>query len=221
MRGQPKGKYKQCEWLFVQLPIFNYFLLIKNSVGVNKNIMTESFADWLGLLWFYCISTIVGYSLPNLFLYIQTVLFQTIQFSISTKFSFIWPLDRTLSGVTTPCQNGPESNGNKGVLCIPQNSNITGVSLSDCLVPYLGHSLGGSYPSVKVRSVYYSAPTYSASITCGGVGLLKIGTSDNDTYLHIWWSSKLECWLLLYCYYFLGYPDTGCLKLWLFYLFGK
>ena len=36
------------------------------------------------LVGFYGISTIVGYSMPNPFLYKRTVLFQTIQFSIST-----------------------------------------------------------------------------------------------------------------------------------------
>ena len=40
----------------------------------------------LGLDWFYGISTIVGYLIPNQFLYIQTVLFQTIQFRLSTQF---------------------------------------------------------------------------------------------------------------------------------------
>ena len=53
---------------------------------------------WFGLV--YGISTIVGYLMLNPFLYIETVLFQTIQFSISTQFSSIWPIDRTLSGVT-------------------------------------------------------------------------------------------------------------------------
>ena len=45
--------------------------------------------DWLvcSLVgWFYGISAIVGYFMPNPFLYIETVLFQTIQFSISTAF---------------------------------------------------------------------------------------------------------------------------------------
>ena len=55
----------------------------------------------------------------------KAVLFQTIQFSISTQFSSIWPIDRTLSGVTTPSQSGPGSDGNEGILCIPQSSNIT------------------------------------------------------------------------------------------------
>ena len=35
---------------------------------------------------FYGISTIVGYLMPNQFLYKWTVLLQTIQFSISTQF---------------------------------------------------------------------------------------------------------------------------------------
>ena len=38
------------------------------------------------LFCFYSISTFVGYLTPNPFLYKQTVLFQTIQFSISTQF---------------------------------------------------------------------------------------------------------------------------------------
>ena len=49
----------------------------------------------------------------------KTVLFQTIQFSISTQFSYIWPIDRTLSGVTTPGQSGSRNNSNEGVLRIP------------------------------------------------------------------------------------------------------
>ena len=43
---------------------------------------------------------------------IKPVLFQEIQFSISTEFSFIRPIDRNLSGVTFPSQGGPRSDGN-------------------------------------------------------------------------------------------------------------
>ena len=50
---------------------------------------------------------------------VKTFLFQTIQFSISTQFSSIWPIDRTLSGATTPGQSRPGSDGNEGVLYIP------------------------------------------------------------------------------------------------------
>ena len=73
----------------------------------------------------------------------------------------------TLSGATTPGQSGPGSNGNKGVLHIPQSSSSTGASPSDCLVSYPGHSLGESYPSVEMQSVYSTAPadwaTYEVS----------------------------------------------------------
>ena len=64
-----------------------------------------------------------------------------------------------LSGATTPGQSGPGSNGNEGVLRIPQSSSTAGTSPSDCLVSYLGHSLGeGSYPSVEKQLVYSTAP---------------------------------------------------------------
>ena len=49
----------------------------------------------------------------------------------------------TLSGATTLGQSGAGSNGNKGVLHIPQSSSAAGTSPSDCLVSYPGHSLGG------------------------------------------------------------------------------
>ena len=86
----------------------------------------------------------------------KTDLFQVIQFSISTQFSSIWPIDKTLSGATTPSQSWPESDDND----IPQSSSITETSLSDCLVSYSGHSLGGgSYSSVEKQSVYSISPT--------------------------------------------------------------
>ncbi len=65
-------------------------------------------------------------------LFSQTVLIQTIQFSTSIQFSSIWPIEWTLSGITTLGQSGPGSNDSEGVLRIP------GTSSSDCLVfvPY-------------------------------------------------------------------------------------
>ena len=59
-------------------------------------------------------------------LYVKTVVLQAVQFSI--KFSSIWCTDKTLSGATTPCRSEPGSNGNEGVLCIPQISSNTGTS---------------------------------------------------------------------------------------------
>ena len=55
-------------------------------------------------------------------------------------------------------QSKPGSNGNKGVLCILQSSSITKASPSDSLVTYLGHSLGESYCSAEMQSVYSAAP---------------------------------------------------------------
>ena len=49
----------------------------------------------------------------------KTVLCQAIHFIISTKFSSIWLIDRTLSGATTLAQSGPGSDSNEGVYHIP------------------------------------------------------------------------------------------------------
>ena len=66
----------------------------------------------------------------------------------------MWPIDRTLSGVTLPSQSGPGSNGIEGVIHIPQNLSITGVSPSDCLV---SSRWGGILPLCKdLVSVFYS-----------------------------------------------------------------
>ena len=39
---------------------------------------------------------------------------------------------------STVDQSGPGSDGNEGVLCIPQTTCITGASPSDCLISYSG-----------------------------------------------------------------------------------
>ena len=57
------------------------------------------------------------------------------------QFSYILPIDTTLSGATTPGQSGSGSDGNEGILRIPQNSSITEIASSDCLVSYPKHSL--------------------------------------------------------------------------------
>ena len=51
--------------------------------------------------------------------------------------SYIWPIDSTLSGATTPGLSEPVSNGNEEALCVPQSSSIAEASQSDCLVLYL------------------------------------------------------------------------------------
>ena len=77
-----------------------------------------------------------------------------INYSIIYKYLYnsvlhIWPIDRTLSSATTPERTGPGSNGNKGVLCIPQSSSIARASPS---VSYTGQSLGESYRSAEKQS---------------------------------------------------------------------
>ena len=71
--------------------------------------------------------------------------------------SSIWPIDRALSGPTTPGQSGSENFGNEGVFWIPQSSTFTEVSPSDCLVLYPEHSEEGFYPSADIQSVYSTA----------------------------------------------------------------
>ena len=58
-------------------------------------------------------------------------------------FSSIKPIDRAQSGATIPDQSGPKSNGNEGVVRIPQRPSNNGNSPSVGLVLYQGHSLGG------------------------------------------------------------------------------
>ena len=41
------------------------------------------------------------------------------------QFSSIWPIAKTPSGAITPGQSEPWSDGNEGVLCIPQSSSNT------------------------------------------------------------------------------------------------
>ena len=80
-----------------------YTRSMKWSLLVVVYIFTNPFAragcdTRFGLVWFYGISTIVGYLMPNPFLYKQTVLFQTIQFSIQSnvktvnfkQFNLVW-----------------------------------------------------------------------------------------------------------------------------------
>ena len=71
----------------------------------------------------------------------------------------------TLSCVTTPGQSGPGSDGNKGVVRIPQSSCITGTSPSDCLMLYPVYSMGESYTSAEVQLVYSTATADKASFS--------------------------------------------------------
>ena len=95
-------------------------------------------------------------------------------------------MDRAQSGATTPGQSGPGSDGNEGVLRIPQSSSTAGTSPSDCLVSYPGHSLGGSYPSSEVQSVYFTAPADWAELQGDPLGpYLFIICLDYKIYVYV------------------------------------
>ena len=85
-----------CKWrnFFTYIYIYIYMLwatgllnsweeLLLLCICGNRQLVVRLFE-------FYGISTIVGYLILNPFLYEQTVLFQTIQFSIRKEFSSIW-----------------------------------------------------------------------------------------------------------------------------------
>ena len=118
----------------------------------------------------------------------QTVLIQTIQFSISMQFSFIQPVDRALSVTTIPGQSGPGSNDNEGVLCIPQSSSISGTSSLDCLVSYTGHSLGVLPLCREAVSVFYSPSRL-------GKNLYEFQLCNNETCISSSWAIMKLGWV--------------------------
>ena len=96
----------------------------------------------------------------------KTIVFQTIQFSISAHFSSIWLIVRALSDTTTPRHSGPEGDGYEGVLCIPQSSSsITGTSPSDCLM-YIRTLIGGRVLTPIQMSSWYILLPQSAGQLC-------------------------------------------------------
>ena len=76
--------------------------------------------------------------------------------------SSIWPIDRTLSGATTPGQSGSSSDGSEEVLYFPQISKA-GVIPSECFVSYPGDSLGERVlPLCKgAIGVFYRTPHHT------------------------------------------------------------
>ena len=90
------------------------------------------------------------YTQPN----VKTVLFQAIQFSMSTQFKCQIVLFDPLIGPYQG-QSGLGNNGNERVLCIPQSSSITEASSTDGFVSYPGHSLRKSYPSAGMQLFYF------------------------------------------------------------------
>ena len=87
----------------------------------------------------------------------RIVLFRAVQFSTSTQFSSIWPIDRTLSSATTAGQSGPGSDGNEEVLRIPQSEHYWNLTIRLFSVIYRTF-MRGVLPPVEVQSVYSTAP---------------------------------------------------------------
>ena len=75
----------------------------------------------------------------------------------------------TLSGATTLCQRGVGTDGSNVVLPISQSFSMTRISPSDCLMLYLGHSLGESYPFAKMCSEYSAATANWFTLSLGHV----------------------------------------------------
>ena len=116
----------------------------------------------------------------------QTVLFRAIQFSISHLFALSLNVKQfylTLSGAAISSQSSSESDGNERVLCIPQSS-----SLSDCLVSYLGQSVGESYSSAKMQLVYSTASADLATSSCAN-SIDSFDSLSPTIYIshHTWW----------------------------------
>ena len=88
-------------------------------------------------------------------------------------------IDRVSSGATISGQSEPGSNGNEGVLHIPQSSSITGTSPSDCLVSYPEYSLGGG--SLTPLQRFNRCNLQSGPGSDGNEGVLRIPLSSSIT----------------------------------------
>ena len=75
--------------------------------------------------------------------------------------SSIWPIDRTLSGASTPVQSGTGRDGNEGVLHIlPKLQHYWSLTirLFNIIIRILVGGGEGSYPASEMQSVYSTAP---------------------------------------------------------------
>ena len=147
---------------------------------MSKNVSFTSYSVWHvnKVKWFQVFLCITNNSIEHQsFIYTQLnvkiVLFRTIQLSMSMQFSSIWPIDRNLTGATSPGQSGPGSDSNEEVLSILQISSISAASPSDCLVSYPGHSLEGVLPLYRETvGVFYCLSRLGQRILVEGVLLL-------------------------------------------------
>ena len=71
----------------------------------------------------------------------------------------MWPIEGSLTGTTTLCQSGTGSNGNDGVLYIPQSSRTGAHIQMQFKIIFRTLVARKSYPSTEMESVYSKAPT--------------------------------------------------------------
>ena len=110
--------------------------------------------------------------MPNPFLYIWTVLFQAIQFSISTEFNSIWNIDRTLSNAIITMEL--ETIALKRYTAFSQSSSTTGPphQIVECHIQ--DFYWGSLTPFAEMQSVYSVAQAYWAKkLLLGLVSLLN------------------------------------------------
>ena len=115
---------------------YKYIVRCKNSFFLQNSVQHD-YIDFF-------VHAVICFSI--FFVYPQLnekspVIFLIIQFRVGALIFSIWPIDRILSDATPPGQIGPRSNGNEGVLHIPQCSSITEISTSNCLISCPVHSL--------------------------------------------------------------------------------
>ena len=109
----------------------------------------------------------------------------------------IWRIDWPQSDATTQGQSGPESDGNEGVLRVPQSSSNTRTSSSDCLESYPVHSLGESLPLCRYAvGVFYSPSRLGKWQIVLTFLLWKHSDLVMITIEQRWLSGKLKFWLI-------------------------
>ena len=91
----------------------------------------------------------------------------------------MWPIDGTITGITTPGQSEPES---KGLFHIPQSSRTEAIP-SDAVYCHNRILIGmWSYSFAKIQLVYFIAPAHWAVLFFGCNENVYWGESSNNTY---------------------------------------
>ena len=107
------------------------------------------------------------YGLSKTFLFQAIQFSQTVHFSISMLLVLVNPYIGSYQVLPLWGQSGPGSDGNEGVLRIPQSSSTAETSPSDCLVSYPGHSLGGGLTPLQRCSQCILQPQLTGQIIFG------------------------------------------------------